>query len=286
MELINCPICDGSEFQNFIKVKDRFSLSEIEDFQLVKCNCSFIFLNPRPNSDEISNFYTNTDYDPHKKRNFSFYDLIYKLVQKVALKIKHGRIIKFKNKGELLDIGGGQGEFAIYMQNNGFSSTLQDNFSNYKGSLKFYSNIDKIKNKFFDVISMWHVLEHVHDLENLFNSINKLLNKNGIFVIAVPNHDALERKYFHDKWTPYDAPRHLYHFDMFSLESLLNKNGFEISKKYSMIQDSFYNILLSIHKKSIFSLIKGIYVSVLTIFNMLINGRKNASTIMVICKKV
>lgn len=285
MELISCPICNGSKFQNFIKVKDRFSLSRIENFQLVKCNCNFILLNPRPNSDEISNFYNHTDYDPHKKRNLSFYDIIYKLVQKIALKIKFSRIIKFKKKGELLDIGGGQGEFAIYMQNKGFSSTLQDNFSNYKGILKFYSNIDKLKNKLFDVISMWHVLEHIHDLEKLFISINTILKKNGILVIAVPNHDAIERISFHEKWAPYDAPRHLYHFNLFTLEKLLNKNGFEILKKYSMIQDSFYNILLSINKKSIYSIFKGLYVSVITILNMLINGSKNASTIMVICKK-
>jgi 2-polyprenyl-3-methyl-5-hydroxy-6-metoxy-1,4-benzoquinol methylase len=283
--LINCPICDGSIFQNFIKVKDRFNTSNIKKFQLVKCNCGFIFLNPRPNTDEISNFYNHTDYDPHKNRNFNAYDIIYKIVQKLALKIKYNKIKRLKNKGKLLDIGGGKGEFALFMHKKGFSSSIQDNFSYYNGILDFYTNINKINKKYFDVISMWHVLEHVHNLENLFNSINTILNKNGILVIAVPNHDAIERKYFNDKWAPYDAPRHLYHFNLSSLEKILNKNGFKILKKYSMIQDTFYNILLSINKRSFFSLFKFIFISIISAINIIIRGNNISSTIMVICKK-
>ena len=112
------------------------------------------------------------------------------------------------------------------------------------------------------------------------------LSKNGILIIAVPNHSGIERKYYQEDWAPYDAPRHLYHFDHTKLEELLQNNGFRIVQNYSMLQDSFYNILLSIKKINYKTLVKACYISIIIFFCIIFYGYKKSSSIMVICEKI
>ena len=284
METINCPICDSNKFKNFIEVSDRLDFRNNKIFNIVKCECDFLYLNPRPTIEEISKYYKNSNYDPHKKNKKTFKDILYRFVQKLAISIKSNRIKKHISSGNLLDIGGGMGEFSEYMNNNGFSVTLQDNHSNYSGNLEFYNDIFKINSK-FNIITMWHVLEHIHDLKQLFKFVNNKLEKNGVFVLAVPNHNAVERNFYKKNWAPYDAPRHLYHFDEFSLSKILKLNNFKIVNSYSLIQDSFYNILLSIKNYNLINIIKSIHISMLCVYKTILGGAFSSSSIMIICKK-
>ena len=132
---------------------------------------------------------------------------------------------------------------------------------------------------------MWHVLEHIHELDKIFEFIKMKLNKNGILVLAVPNHNAIERKYFKEKWAPYDAPRHLYHFDDSSLTKLLNKYNFKIVRKNTLIHDSFYNILLSFSSLNFINIIKLVIIGLNCFINTVFFGIKKSSTIMVTCEK-
>jgi len=284
METINCPICKTKDFKDYISVGDRFNEHEDNQFNIVKCNCGLIFLNPRPTEDEISQYYENAEYDPHRNKGNSLKDVLYSLVQQVALRFKHFVIILHHQSGNLLDIGGGKGEFAEFMSIKGFDTTLQDNYSNYNGNIEFYNNLNEIEAK-FDIITMWHVLEHIHELDKIFEFLNDKLNKNGILVLAVPNHNAVERKYFKEKWAPYDAPRHLYHFDDDSLTKLLNKHNFKIVRKNTLVHDSFYNILLSFKSLDFIKFIKSIIIGLNCFIYTFFFGTKKSSTIMVTCEK-
>ena len=285
MEKIYCPICKSNDNSDLISVNNRLQEKDNVIYNIVKCICGLVYLNPRPPEAEINRYYLSDDYDPHRIKQYSITDLAYRAVQKLALNFKFYKIRKYFRSGNLLDIGCGNGEFGEFMNSKGFNVVIQDNFSNYKGDLEFHKDLESIKSK-FNIISLWHVLEHIHNLDRLFNFLNHSLHKNGILVIAVPNHDAFERKYFTDKWAPYDAPRHLYHFDDVSLKGLLKKYGYNIVHKNIMLHDSFYNVMLSIRKYNFKNLVKFLKIIFLCILNPIINGTKNSSTIMVICKKI
>ena len=137
----------------------------------------------------------------------------------------------------------------------------------------------------FDVITLWHSLEHIHDISELYKQINRLLSHDGILLIAVPNLSAPEKTFYGEKWAPFDAPRHLYHFQIESLKDLCNKYKFKILRKYSLYQDTPYNILLSISNNSPFQIFKGILVFVYSIFRTIISGPHYSSSFVVICKK-
>ena len=284
MEKINCPICETKNFKNYILVKDRFDKNDIHEFNIVKCNCSLVYLNPRPTEKKMSKYYSITNYDPHKIKENNLKDIIYNLVQQIALRFKLFIINLHHKSGNLLDIGGGKGEFVEFMSLKGYNTVLQDNYSKYNGNIDFYNNLHNIKTN-FDIITMWHVLEHIHKIDELFNFFKNKLNENGILVLAVPNHNAVERKYFKESWAPYDAPRHLYHFDLYTLEKLLNKYNFKIVRKNVLLHDSFYNILLSFKSLDFIKIIKFIIIGIDCLLKTIIYGTKKSSSIMVVCKK-
>ena len=97
----------------------------------------------------------------------------------------------------------------------------------------------------FDVITLWHVLEHVHDLHGYLQQFKKLLKKDGQLVIAVPNYTSFDASVYKEYWAAYDVPRHLYHFSPLSMKLLIDKNGMRIAELKPMWFDSFYVSFLS-----------------------------------------
>ena len=164
------------------------------------------------------------------------------------------------------------GDFSSYMNKKGFSVDSYEPILNSKNEIKSSYNI----------ITMWHSLEHIHDLEASFETINNNLKDNGYLIIAVPNLDAAEISYFNEKWAPYDAPRHLYHFNFNSINNLLDKYGFKIIKHKMVLQDTFYNVYLSLKKRSY---IYFIYAFFLSIFKILLNSNKASSKLYICIKK-
>ena len=290
MENIHCIICEKSNSVPFIKLSDRLT-HNAQTFQLVKCECNFVFLNPRPDSKQISSYYQSAKYDPHNTINKDMWIKMYRFIQQLTMRWKYNKIVSIKPSGRVLDIGGGNGEFALFMASKGWDVVFHDTISEV-----VYSNIDKnfesVKDlhilkdgQKFDVITLWHSLEHIHDVPELYNQINRLLNNDGILLIAVPNLSAPEKTFYGKKWVPFDAPRHLYHFQIESLKDLCNKYKFKIIRKYSLYQDTPYNILLSISNNSPFQIFKGILVFVYSIFRTIISGPHYSSSFVVICKK-
>ena len=288
MENIHCIICEKSNSVPFITLSDRLT-HNAQTFQLVKCECNFVFLNPRPDSKQISSYYQSAKYDPHNTINKDMWIKMYRFIQQLTMRWKYNKIVSIKPSGRVLDIGGGNGEFAAFMASKGWDVVLQDSISEV---VEIDKNIESVNDlhilkdiQKFDVITLWHSLEHIHDVSELYCQINHLLCHDGILVIAVPNLSAPEKTFYGKKWAPFDAPRHLYHFQIESLKGLCNKYKFEIIRKYSLYQDTPYNILLSMSRNSPIHIFKGILVFFYSIFRTILCGPHHSSSFIVICRR-
>ena len=196
MEHISCIICGENNFVPLITLSDRLGHS-LESFQLVKCECNFIYLNPRPDIQQISSYYKTSNYDPHNTLNKDGWGKMYRFVQQITLRWKYNKIAAIQSSGrQLLDIGGGNGEFAVFMASKGWNVVLQDSISEVvviDKNIKSVNDLHILKdNQQFDVITLWHSLEHIHDIPELYNQINRLLRYDGILLIAIPNFSAPE----------------------------------------------------------------------------------------------
>tara|TARA_B100001029_G_C15026919_1_gene434247 strand:+ start:120 stop:986 length:867 start_codon:yes stop_codon:yes gene_type:complete len=286
LETIYCTICNDNKFDPFIKINDNLKI--YKNFSIIKCKCDFVYLNPRPNSEDIKQYYCLENYMPHNKKNKTIFFNIYKLVQYFTVRWKSKKI-NYKNGQRLLDIGGGDGVFAKYISGKGLNVTLQDAYydkNNINKNYIYANDLDEIvsKNK-FDFITLWHSLEHIHDLDKLFFNINRLLLNEGELIIAVPNLNAPERKFYNKDWAAYDAPRHLYHFNFTTLEKICNKYKFKVIRKYCLYQDTPYNILLSISRKNFINIFKAFFIFVYSMLITLLFGPNYSSSILIICKK-
>lgn len=247
-KLTTCPICNSSENELYKTVKD-YTLSQ-ENFNITKCNhCSFLFTNPRPDTKSLGAYYKSDDYISHTNKSNSPINLIYKLARTQTLRWKFNLINKNKTK-TILDYGCGTGHFLNYcskkgLEINGFEPDI-DARAIAKETLgdKIFSSTNEIK-KTYDVITLWHVLEHIPDLNNVVSWLKNHLSKKGKLIIAVPNPDSYDANYFKEYWAAYDVPRHLYHFTKNTLSELANKHNFCVESIHPMKLDSFYVSLLS-----------------------------------------
>ena len=276
METISCPICYSQEYNSFETILDR--INKDISFNVVKCKCSFIYLNPRPNSKDIKQYYDNENYLPHSN-SISFASKIYSLAQRFSFFLKYSYISKlFKNrKLSLLDIGSGKGEFCTYMSKKKWTTQEYEPF--VKDSNTLIGGNQK-----FSLITMWHSLEHIHNINEIFTLINKHLIDDGYLLIAVPNINAHERKYFKNKWIAYDAPRHLYHFSPHSMGNILSKYGFTISSYKPLYQDTFFNIIGSYPDLKVYNFFHAGYCAFMSLLLSIFDKNKSSS-IIYICKK-
>jgi 2-polyprenyl-3-methyl-5-hydroxy-6-metoxy-1,4-benzoquinol methylase len=254
-ENINCLICNSNESDTlYDNVPDRFSLQN--HYTIVRCrNCQFAYLSPRPSEKDITTFYDLEEYQPHNLSETSFFDRLYKVVRDMNSKKKRRLIESYKKGEELLDIGCGTGEFLIEMKRHDWrtrgmeTAPVARKLATEK-DLNIEDTLEKIEGR-FDVITMWHVLEHVHRVNDLLDNIKRLLSSGGYLILAVPNIESLDAKYFKNTWVALDEPRHLYHFRPQDIYRLLKTQGLEIIKISSILYfDPLYNALLSAQLKA------------------------------------
>jgi SAM-dependent methyltransferase len=210
----------------------------------------------------------------------------------LTLKLKIRLIGNYIKSGNLLDIGCGSGEFLKEIQKKSYRVTGIEpnkgarNFAreHYKLNVKDEDEINNLQASIFEVITMWHVLEHVYDLEGKIKQIKHLLSKDGILIVAVPNSNSWDAKQYGKYWAAFDLPRHLYHFESSSIKKLFEKYGFKLVKIKPMFFDAFYICLLSEkYKTGKTNFILGIFIGLISNLFALLN-RKNYSSLTYVFK--
>ena len=199
MEEVGCIVCSSENSEKYTTLYDRLNTS-IDKFSLYKCECGFLYLNPRPNSEEISQYYNSDDYDPHILSSYNFRSILYRYVQKFLFRWKLYIINKHYVKGRLVDIGGGVGNFVKYMSKKGWDVLLQEKFLLPSKDIdrvidikSLYDNEHKSK---YNLITLWHSLEHIHKITDYFRAFDRILANKGTLLIAVPNFSATERYFY------------------------------------------------------------------------------------------
>ena len=203
-------------------------------------------------------YYLSDNYIPHSDKK-GLLGFLYNFSQRVMFVYK--RIIlsnQLKESSSVLDYGSGDGKFAKYLEKKGKKIFTYDPFkANTPNSISLSQNTDFQA----DMIMMWHVLEHIPDLKKVFPQILQRVNKNGFLVIAVPNRDCFDAKYYKNHWAAWDVPRHLYHFNHKSLENFMSCYGLSLVFKRPLILDSYYVSYLSEkYKKTPFPLFSGFII--------------------------
>ena len=231
-----------------------------EKFQLKK-NEKYGFLEtfPQPKTNQLSEYYKTEDYISHTDAKRNWFEKAYHLVRRFSLKQKLKLINGFKTETKtLLDVGCGTGDFLkTAKDNNWIVSGIEPNaeariIANQKTENLVFDiqQLNNFESSSFDVITLWHVLEHLPDLEHQISTLKKLLKPNGRLVVAVPNYKSFDANYYNQFWAAYDVPRHLWHFDQNSISKLFASIDMEIEQLKPMLFDAFYVSLLSEQYKS------------------------------------
>lgn len=250
--LTSCPVCGHHAFKPFLQVKDHFLTNQL--FHIEVCDqCGFKLTNPRPDGSEIGMYYESPNYISHDAGKGSLFERVYKAVRNWQLDKKVALIKKHSHGTSILDIGCATGEFLHQCKKAGYQTTGIEpsvkarSFAKQNYALDVFEEdaLNQFPENHFDVVTMWHVLEHVLDLNQRLAQIRRVLKPGGLFVVAVPNCESFDALYYGEFWAAYDVPRHLYHFTQETMNLLVTKKGFSITSTLPMKLDAFYVSLLS-----------------------------------------
>jgi 2-polyprenyl-3-methyl-5-hydroxy-6-metoxy-1,4-benzoquinol methylase len=295
MDTINkkCLVCGSSELTHFLECTDHFVSGE--KFNIYQCNsCGFRFTADAPDAENIGKYYHSENYISHSDTQKGIVNKLYHAVRNIMLKRKCRMIQKSVAGKNILDIGCGTGYFPHYMQQKGFNASGMEiepgarKFAADNFGLKVSSPDELLNEKLtgqFDVITLWHVLEHLYDLPRYLNWINNSLKNDGALFIALPNCNSYDAKKYGQFWAAYDVPRHLWHFNPTTFEKLISQYGFNLIKIKSLPFDAYYNSMMSAkYAGKRFSFINGIFTG--HISNDLSSfDSKKGSSVIYICKK-
>ncbi|MFJ1411636.1 class I SAM-dependent methyltransferase [Capnocytophaga canimorsus] len=205
-----------------------------------------------PLPQKLSKYYESDVYISHTDSKKTLFDKVYQAVKNINFKSKIRIISKYKKqKIQLLDIGAGTGDFVLnckkqmHWEATGIEPNEKARQLAEKKQILLLENYNDLKEKSFDVITLWHVLEHISDLENEIQKINSLLKGDGILIVAVPNYKSWDAQHYKQFWAAYDVPRHLWHFSKTSIQKIFTPKGFQLLEIKPMLFDAFYVSILS-----------------------------------------
>ena len=234
---------------------------------------------PRPTKEELPTYYDSENYTSHNDKSAGIVSFCYRIIKSISTsrKIRIGQNSLSKNtpqnKPRLLDVGCGTGDFLYSCLKKGWQINGIENNKNAKNNSRtevssfIFDDFEFLKSQpeRFDIITMWHSLEHILDLKQTIVDMKKLLTNKGVIVVACPNHKSFDAIFYKESWAAYDLPRHLWHFDKDSISKLFVEHNMQLTKTLPMYWDSFYISILSekiISKKNKF--LKGVIVGLLS----------------------
>lgn len=249
-----CPACHSTSVYPALSAKDHTVSQEL--FDIWHCgDCTLRFTQDVPSLSAIGAYYQSADYISHSDTQTGLVNRLYHSVRNHTLVTKQKLLqrITGKNTGCLLDVGAGTGAFVNTMQQAGWKVTglEPDAIARKKAAEKHGLSLLSPEELYhlqagqFDAVTLWHVLEHVHDLHGYFERFAEVLKPGGKLVIAVPNYTSYDAAVYKQYWAAYDVPRHLYHFSPVSMEKLGVSKGFSLDGIQPMWFDSFYVCMLS-----------------------------------------
>ncbi|MGB4844289.1 MAG: class I SAM-dependent methyltransferase [Ferruginibacter sp.] len=290
----SCPVCKSELIQEQLSAKDH-SVSQ-QQFSIWRCNdCTVLFTQDVPDQDAIGAFYASDNYISHSDTKKGIINSLYHLVRNRTLISKRNLIKKEAgmSKGAILDIGCGTGAFLSTMKKAGWVITgLEPDETARAKAAELYEihpqpslQLFNLEPGSFHAITMWHVLEHVHELQAYIKQIGALLTPTGKLFIAVPNYTSKDAEIYKEHWAAYDVPRHLYHFSPQSMERLLAQHHLKLTAVKPMWYDSFYVSMLSEqYKKGKGNIISAVLNGLKSNLKAWSDTRKCSSVIYVIAK--
>jgi 2-polyprenyl-3-methyl-5-hydroxy-6-metoxy-1,4-benzoquinol methylase len=261
---------DISNKKHFLTVTD-YSVSN-ETFELYyDQDLDMLITSPQPSPENLGRYYESSDYISHTDSKRSLFEKAYHFVKGIALKNKLNLINNCSfTKGNLLDIGAGTGDFLLTAKQNGWSTIGVEPSEKAKGiaigkGIQFTDSTEELESNSFDVITMWHVLEHVPNLENQIRELKRLVKPNGTIIIAVPNFKSYDANYYGKFWAAFDVPIHFWHFSKTAIKLLFDKEDIKLEKVLPMKFDSFYVSLLSEkYKNGKMNFVKAIWIGLVS----------------------
>ncbi len=262
-----------SQNKPFLKSKDHAITGEL--FELCYCDIpELLVTSPQPTVESLLNYYKSDDYISHAKTKKTLFQTIYFSVRAITLRQKLKWVSSYNSSGNrILDYGAGVGDFVRAAQNDGWDCVGIEPHkkarivANEKKQNTVYpaEHLKTLPPKSQTVITLWHVLEHLPNLEQEIRIFKQLLMTSGRLVVAVPNFKSYDAQHFKSYWAAYDLPRHLWHFSRESISTLFEDFDMEIESIYPMIFDSFYVSLLSTkYQSGRMKIIKGLAIGLLS----------------------
>jgi 2-polyprenyl-3-methyl-5-hydroxy-6-metoxy-1,4-benzoquinol methylase len=254
IEVHTCPACGEDAFQPFLTCPDH-SISN-EKFTLKQCaHCRLVVTSPRPETEDLYRYYLSDVYTSHTRAAKNILDRLYILARGFTLKWKSSlvaRNTRVSKDKSVLDFGCGTAKFLQFMKGEEWdiagiepSRIARQNAPDSIQPLVVKSIDDLPPKKTYSAITLWHVLEHVHDLDGTLGALKERLQNDGTLFMAVPNHPCWDAKKYQSYWAGYDVPRHLWHFSQKSMVSLLTKNNLRLIEIIPMRLDAIYVSILS-----------------------------------------
>jgi 2-polyprenyl-3-methyl-5-hydroxy-6-metoxy-1,4-benzoquinol methylase len=249
----SCPVCGSLTIRKVLSAKDYMITQQ--EFEIWECDsCSLRFTQAIPTEEEIGPYYQSENYISHTNTQKGLVNRLYHQVRRITLNNKRKLIESVSHAGKnLLDVGAGTGAFADYMRHKGWQvagveadeTTRKRAFEWHGLLLHSTSEFFTLQQEYYDIITLWHVLEHVHSLHEYMEQLKKLLTQNGTLLIAVPNYTSHDAALYKEYWAAWDVPRHLYHFSPNAMRTLLKKHELKLRGIRPMWFDSFYVSMMS-----------------------------------------
>jgi 2-polyprenyl-3-methyl-5-hydroxy-6-metoxy-1,4-benzoquinol methylase len=288
-----CLVCKGNKFESYLNCTDYFVTGE--SFTINQCtNCSFLFTQDIPSSETIAPYYKSEKYISHSDTQKGIVNKLYHQVRNIMLGRKYRLIKKLSSGKTLLDIGCGTGYFPNFMKLKGYNAfgmeLEQDarNFASQNFGLELFSPeyiLEQDVKDTYDIITLWHVMEHLHDPVKYLTWIHQSLKPDGVLLIALPNSNSFDAKYFKEYWAAYDVPRHLWHFTPETFKKYLVQFGFELKQIKRLPFDAYYNSLMSArYKQHKLALISGFIIGLISNIKSFICPKTTSSVIYILKK--